>query len=151
MILVIVSETLHVVGAWGATTLGTGSRLGASVYALGAIAVAVVALVWLWRPLQRAADQWGRVHAAAPLVMLAGLFVAIAGGFADLAVLTRSQVPTTLPYDLARTTVAVALGLGIGLAVAGALRLRSEGGRRQSERDSSWPSTQSWHSSSSVA
>jgi hypothetical protein len=164
LVLVIVGETLHVVGAWGATTLGAGTRLGASVYALGSIAVAVVALVWLWRRQRRAAstvaagggvprdaDQWGRVHAAAPLVLLAGLFVAIAGGLADLSVLTRSQVPTTLPYDVARTTVAAALGLGIGLAVAGALRVRPERGGRQSERATSWPSTQSWHSSSSVA
>ena len=125
LMLVIVGETLHVVGAWGATTLGAGTRLGASVYALGSIAVAVVALVWL---LLRG------VHAAAPLVLLAGLFVAIAGGLADLSVLTRSQVPTTLPYDVARTTVAAALGLGVGLAVAGALRVREERGDRQSER-----------------
>jgi hypothetical protein len=142
LIVVIVGETLHVVGAWGATTLGAGTRLGASVYALGAIAVAVVALVWLWRR---------GLHAAAPLVLLAGLFVAIAGGLADLSVLTRSQVPTTLPYDVARATVAAALGLGIGLAIAGALRLRPERGDRQSARATSWPSTQSWHSSSSVA
>jgi hypothetical protein len=142
LILVIVGEVLHVVGAWGATTLGAGTRLGASVYALGSIAVAVVALVWLWK---RGLD------AAAPLVLLAGLFVAIAGGLADVSVLTRSQVPTTFPYDLARSTVAAALGLGIGLTVAAALRLRSERRGRQSERTASWPSTQSWHSSSSVA
>ena len=64
-------------------------------------------------------------------MLLAGLFVAIAGGLADLSVLTRSQVPTTLPYDVARTTVAAALGLGVGLAVAGALRC-PRGARRPS-------------------
>jgi hypothetical protein len=144
LVAVIAGETLHVVGAWGATTAGTGTRLGASLYGLGAIAVSVVALVWLCR---------SGVHAAAPLLLLAGLFAAIAGGFADLSMLSKSQLPTTLPDDLARMTVVAALGFGIGLAVAGALRLRAErGGRRgQSARAPSWPSTQSWHSSSSVA
>jgi hypothetical protein len=146
---VIVVEALHVTGAWDATTAGTGTRLGASVYALGAIAVASVALVWVAR---RGLD------AAAPLVLIAGLFVAIAGGLADISVLTRSQVPTTLPTGLARALVAVALGLGVGLAIVGALRLRAEPARGRSRqlpgsrggRSEPWPETQSWHSSSSV-
>ncbi|HEY8218031.1 MAG TPA: hypothetical protein VIH82_12925 [Acidimicrobiia bacterium] len=144
LVVVIAAQSLHVVGSWGATTLGIGTRLGASVYALGAIGVSVVALVWLWRR---------GVHTAAPLVLLAGLFVAIAGGLADVTVLTRSQLPTTLDDDLARGIVAAALGLGVGLAVAGALRLRPDrrARGRQPADDASWPSTQSWHSSSSVA
>jgi len=114
LVAVVVIETAHVIGAWGATTEGTGTRLGASVYALGAIAVAVIALVWLLRR---------GLHAAAPLVLVAGLFLALAGGLADVTVLTRSQLPTTLPYGVARAIVAVALGLGAGLAIVGALRL----------------------------
>jgi hypothetical protein len=117
LVLVIVVEATHVIGAWGATTLGVGTRLGASVYALGAIAVAVVSLVWMLRR---------GVYAAAPLLLVTGLFVGIAGGLADLTELTRSQVPTTLPDDVARAGVALALGLGLGLAVTGALRLRSK-------------------------
>ena len=66
------------------------------------------------------------LHAAAPLVLVAGLFVALAGGLADVTVLTRSQLPTTLPYGVARAIVAVALGLGAGLTIVGALRLRPE-------------------------
>jgi hypothetical protein len=117
LVTVVVLETAHVIGGWGATTESTGTRLGASVYALGAIAVAVIALVWL---LQRG------LHAAAPLVLIAGLFLGLAGGLADVSVLTRSQLPTTLPYGIARAIVAVALGLGAGLTIAGALRLRPE-------------------------
>jgi hypothetical protein len=97
--------------------VGTGTKLGASVYAIGGIAVAVLALVWLVR---RGLD------AAAPLVLIAGLFVALAGGMADVTVLTRSQLPTTLTPGLARLTVTAALGLGLGLAGAGALRLRPQ-------------------------
>lgn len=113
--LVATSEALHVLGSWGGTTLPVADRLGASVYALVAI---VVTLVALGTVLRRGVDR------AAPLVLLAGLFVAIAGGLADVQALARSEIPTTLGSGLARATVAVALGAGAGLAVAGGLRLR---------------------------
>ena len=116
LVVVIVVEAAHAIGAWGATALGIGTRLGSSVYAIGAIAVAGVTLVWLVRR---------GIHAAAPLLLITGLFVAIAGGLADLTELSRSQVPTTLPDDAARAGVALALGLGVGLTVTGALRLRA--------------------------
>ncbi len=113
--LVVASETLHVVGSWGGSTVGVGERLGASVYAIGATVVAAGALaVVVRRGLER----------AAPLVLVAGLVVAIAGGLADVTALGRSGIPTTLPADLARTTVMVALGAGLGLAAVGGLRLR---------------------------
>jgi hypothetical protein len=122
LVVVAVSEAVHVVGGWGGTSLGAGSKLGASVYAVGGIAVSVLALVWL---LRRGLD------AAAPLVLVAGLFLALAGGLADVTVLTRSQLPTTLPDAAARLAVTLALGLGLGLAGAGALRLRPQRQRRR--------------------
>jgi hypothetical protein len=61
---------------------------------------------------------------AIPAVLFAGLIVAFAGGLADLTTLTRSQLPTEVPADVARLEVALALGLGAGLAAAAALRLR---------------------------
>jgi hypothetical protein len=114
---VALSETLHVVGGWGGTTVSGGTKLAASVYALGGIVVAVLALIWLVRR---------GLSAAAPLVLIAGLFVVLAGGLADITVLTKSQLPTTLSPPVARLTVTLALGLGLGLAVAGALRLRPD-------------------------
>ncbi len=115
LVVVIVVQAVHVVGAWGATTLGVGTRLGASVYAAGSVLVAAVTLVWLVRR---------GLHAAAPLLLITGLFVAITGGLTDLTELTRSQLLTTWPAWLARLCVALALGLGVGLAVVGGLRLR---------------------------
>ncbi len=117
LVVVALSETLHVVGGWGATTVSGGTKLAASVYALGGIVVAVLALIWLVRR---------GLSAAAPLVLIAGLFVVLAGGLADITVLTKSQLPTTLSPAVARLTVTLALGLGLGLAVAGALRLRPD-------------------------
>jgi hypothetical protein len=112
----IVSETVHVVGAWPVTTASVGSRALASIYSIGGIVVSVLALVWL-----RRRDAW----AAMPAVLIAGLFVLVAGGLADVTALTRSQLPTTLPHALGRLTVTVALGVGAGLVIASASRLRS--------------------------
>ena len=123
--IVAVSETLHLVGSWAGTTVGTATKLGASAYAIGGILISIVALVWL---LRRGVD------AAAPLVLIAGLFLALAGGLADITVLTRSQLPTTLSGGVARTTVTLALGLGAGLAATGALRLRPSTARHPRAR-----------------
>lgn len=111
----VVSETAHVVGTWTATSASFASKLGASVYSLGGIALAAVALVWLIvRPPSN----------AIPAVLFAGLIVAVAGGLADLTTLTRSQLPTDAPAPIARIEIMLALGLGAGLAAAAALRLR---------------------------
>ena len=113
--IVVVSETAHVVGTWNATSAAFATKIGASVYSIGGIALAVVALVWLVvRP----------PYNAIPAVLFAGLIVAFAGGLADLTTLTHSQLPTDVPTDVARLEVALALGLGAGLAASAALRLR---------------------------
>jgi hypothetical protein len=112
---VIVSESAHVVASWSATTASLAGKLGASVYSIGGIALAVIALIWIVvRP----------PFNAIPAVLFAGLIIAVAGGLGDLTTLTRSQLPTELPATVARLEVALALGLGAGLAVAAALRLR---------------------------
>jgi hypothetical protein len=113
--IVLVSETAHVAATWTATTASFATKIGASVYSIGGIALAVVALVWLVvRP----------PYNAIPAVLFAGLIVAFAGGLADLTTLTRSQLPTDVPAEVARLEVALALGLGAGLAASAALRLR---------------------------
>jgi hypothetical protein len=115
LLVLIVGETAHVFGSWAATSVAGTTKLAASAYALGGIAVAVLAFVWVVRR---------GVRASAPLLLLAGLFLALAGGLADVSVLYRSQLPTTLPATLARLEVTATIGLGVGLAVVGALRLR---------------------------
>jgi len=112
----VVTESLHVLGTWVGSDATIGNRLGENAYSVTAVLLAVAALIWV-----RRSDAW----VAAPAVLIAGLFMAIAGGVSDLAVLSRSQLPTTLAPGLARLTVTAALGLGTGLAVGAALRLRS--------------------------
>jgi len=132
--LLIGAQVLHVIGLWGGSTASVGSRLGASAYSLGGIALAVIALVVLARR---------GVHAAVPVALLAGLFLALAGGLADVTTLSRSQVPSTLPAWLARLAVALTMGAGVGVAVAAGLALRRErrsGWSRTGDSDRSVPS-----------
>jgi len=107
-------EVVHVLGAWNATTATFTAKLGASIYGLGGIAITLVALIWVARR---------GVTAAAPIVMMAGVFLLLAGGLADITVLSRSQIPSAFAPAVARLTVALAIGLGGGLGLAGALRL----------------------------
>jgi hypothetical protein len=112
---VVVSETAHVAATWTGTTASVATKIGASIYSVGGIALALVALAWtLARP----------PFNAIPAVLFAGLIVFFAGGLADITTLTRSQLPVDGPASAARLEVALALGLGAGLAAAAALRLR---------------------------
>jgi hypothetical protein len=116
LVVMLVGETAHVLGSWQGTTVGGVTKLAASAYALGGMAVGALALVWVLRR---------GVRAAAPLLLMSGLFLALAGGLADVTVLYRSQLPTTLPAAWARLEVAAVIGLGAGVAVLGAVRLRA--------------------------
>lgn len=128
----VVSEVVHLAGAWDATTSSLASKLGAGVYSIAGCVIGVVALVWLTRRDPRDAT---------PIVLVAGLFLFVAGGLADLTSLTRSQLATTLPDGIARATVAIALGVGFGLMVTAALRLRPPPRRAVPSRQPADPAT----------
>jgi hypothetical protein len=112
--LLLAAETAHVVGVWDASTGSEMHRAGGSIYSLAGWVIGVVAIVWLARrdPFE-----------ATPVVLIAGLFLVITGGLAEITTLTRSQLPTSLPATTARVTVAGALGLGVGVVAAAAFRL----------------------------
>jgi hypothetical protein len=113
--LLTLTEIVHVVGLWGGSTASTGTKLGESAYSLAGILLGLLGLGWMWRK---------GAESAVPLVLVAAIFLFVAGGMADVTTLGNSQVPSTLPAAVARLLVAVTLGLGAGLAVAAALRLR---------------------------
>jgi hypothetical protein len=110
-----IAESVHLWGAWPFSTADAGGRVGENLPSIAAVASAVLAFAWLARR---------TVYSAAPLLVIAGLFTAVAGGFADLPVLSHAWVPSRLDPDVARTLVVVALGVGVGVAIAGAMRLR---------------------------
>jgi hypothetical protein len=111
----VVAQIVHVIGLWGGSTASSWSRLATSAYALGGIVLAVAALAVLVRRGPRA---------TAPLALLAGLALTLAGGLADVTTFSRSQVPTTTSLGLDRLAVAVTLGAGVGVVAAAAWRLR---------------------------
>jgi hypothetical protein len=113
--ILVVTEVVHVVGSWDGSGTSFFARLFAALWSILGVALAGVALVWL-----RRRDPWSAV----PAVLVAALFLAIAGGLADVTSLSRSQIPTSLPLDLARATVTAAMGIGFGLVVAAGLHLR---------------------------
>lgn len=115
LVVLVAAEAAHVVGLWGATTDSVPGRLVAVIYSLGAIIIALIALVRLVR---RA--PWD----AAPVVLIAGIFLLVSGGLVGLTALTRSQIPTTLSPALARLSVALSLGIGAGLVFGAARHLR---------------------------
>ena len=113
--LLTVTEIVHVIGLWGGSTATAGTKFVESAYSLGGILLAVVGLVWMWRK---------EVDAAVPLVLVATIFLFVAGGLADVTTLGNSQIPSTFSAAFARLLVTITLGLGAGLAAAAALRLR---------------------------
>ena len=113
--LLTVTELVHVIGLWGASTASTGSKLGASLYSLAGIALGLLALGWMAKK---------GVESAVPIVLVATIFLFFAGGLADVTSLANSQVPSTLPGWMTRLLVSLTLGFGAGLAVACAFRLR---------------------------
>jgi hypothetical protein len=111
-----VSESAHLWASWPYSTASAVGRVGENLPSIAAVVAALVALVWLARR---------SVYSAAPLLIVAGLFAAVAGGFADLPALSHAWIPSRLDATLGRALVTVALGVGSGVAIAGALRLRA--------------------------
>ncbi len=110
-----VSEALHLWGSWPFTRGGLADHLADAIPTLAAIAACGGAAVWL--RVRGAAS-------AAPGILVAGLFVLIGGGLADLPILSHSWIPSRLEPVVARAAVALALGLGTATAIFGALHLR---------------------------
>jgi hypothetical protein len=113
--LLTLTEILHVIGLWDASTASFGTKLGQSAYSLAGIALGLLGLGWIWRK---------GAESAVPLVLVATIFLFVAGGLADATSLGNSQVPSTFSAGFARLLVTLTLGLGAGLAVAAAWRLR---------------------------
>jgi hypothetical protein len=108
-------EALHIWGGWTVSSGSVPARLGGDFASLAAIVVLVMTAWWVIR---------SSPEAAAPGLVIAGLFALVAGGFGELGALSHSTVPTRLDADVARLLVAAALGGGAALLIAGATRLR---------------------------
>ena len=113
-----ISEALHIAGTWGAWSAPIPTRLLGIAPSVFAVTFSVIALVVL------VARRSTRPDSATPLALIAGIFIAIAGGLADFNTLTHALVPTTLSISLARLSVAIAIGGGIGVAIIAGSHLK---------------------------
>ena len=109
-------EALHFWAAWPFSLGTTVGRIGEGLPSIGAVLVCLVALGWVARR---------GVWSAAPALVLAGLFVFVSGGLADLPTLSHAHAPSRLAPEVARLLVSLALGLGLGITLVGATRLRA--------------------------
>jgi hypothetical protein len=108
----VLADAVHTVGAW----LGTPAPILTQLYSnASSFAGWVVAGIAIQRLLT------GRVDAARPYLLLAAIFLALAGAAPDVPSLARSQLPSGLDPILTRVAIATTLGLGIGLAIAALL------------------------------
>jgi hypothetical protein len=105
----------HAIGNWAESSAAFGTKASESIYSIAGVALGVLALGWMWRR---------GTEAAVPFVLVASVFLLVAGGLADISTLGHSQVPSSLPPAIARIVVACTIGLGIGLAATAAMRLR---------------------------
>ena len=128
--LLTLTEIVHVIGLWDASTASFGTKLAESAYSLAGIALGLLGLGWIWRK---------GAESAVPLVLVATIFLFVAGGLADVTSLGNSQVPSTFSAGFARLLVTLTLGLGGGLAVAAAFRLRPASSTRPPARRRSRP------------
>jgi hypothetical protein len=107
---VVLGATLVVdaTGAWQRTAEPAGSKLGPLVAPAACLALAGTGL---------AGATSRRSPTALWRLLLGSLGTAVIIGLVDVDWLRRSQLPTTLHPDLARTAVVVAIGVGLGLVV----------------------------------
>ena len=88
--LLAVCDLAHVAGLWDATTASTASKLGRErLFPRRDRAERCSRSLWMWR---RDTDS------AMPLILIAAIFLFVAGGLADVSTLGHSQIPTTFPY-----------------------------------------------------
>ena len=80
--LLTLTEIVHVIGLWDASTASFGTKLGESAYSLAGIALGLLGLGWIWRK---------GAESAVPLVLVATIFLFVAGG------LGRRHQPRELP------------------------------------------------------
>lgn len=112
-------------GEWRYSTSSFVGHIGVAIYEVAAAVLAAAALVRLQRSRS--------LYAAGPLILLAGIVIAIGAGLANITDLFRSQLPTVISFSVARLLVTASLGLGVGLATVGARNLaRSD--RRSTRR-----------------
>jgi hypothetical protein len=108
----VVCDAIHTMGAWLSSPAPVLTQLYSNASSFAGWIVAGIAIHRLLT---------GRAEAARPYLLLAAIFLSLAGAAPDLPSLARSQVPSGLDPTLTRAAIAATLGLGVGMAIAALL------------------------------
>ena len=132
--LAVVADVVHTLGAWTGTTAPVLTRLYGSATSFASWVIAAIAIQRLLA---------GKLEAARTFMLLAAIFLALAGAAPDVPALARSQLPSGLDPMLTRAAISATLGLGAGILLAALLgwqlrapRPATAGGSRKRARKS---------------
>lgn len=104
----VVADILHTAGSWIASTASAAVKT----YGMGVSAAAWIVGAFAILRLLR-----GQTEAARTFLLLAGVFLLLAGGVLDLPTLGRSQLPSALGPTGTRAAVTAVLGLGAAMVI----------------------------------
>ena len=115
-VLAVAADVIHATGTWLGSTASTMTKLYSNATPFAGWVVAALAV---WRLLRARAGGAADPHDTGnTYLLIAGIFLAVAGALPDIAVLASSQIPEPFPANLTRTAVTVTLGLGGALVLA---------------------------------
>jgi hypothetical protein len=127
--LAVATDAVHTIGVWTGSTAPILTRLYGSATSFAGWVIAAVAIQRLLT---------GKLEAGRTFMLLAAIFLALAGAAPDVPALARSQLPSGLDPMLTRAAISATLGLGAGMLLAALLgrqlrtpRLAPAGARRQ--------------------
>lgn len=113
-VLAVAADVAHATGAWLGSTASTMTKLYSNATPFAGWMVAALAI---WR-LLRARGAADHLDAGNTYLLIAGIFLAVAGALPDISVLDSSQIPEPFPPALIRAAVTTTLGLGSALILA---------------------------------
>jgi len=122
-VLAVAADIIHASGSWLGSTASTITKLYSNATPLAGWIVAGLAIWRLLRDRDRAASRSPApsaldLEAGNTYLLIAGIFLAVAGALPDIGVLDSSQIPEPFPPLLTRSVVAITLGLGASLVLA---------------------------------
>jgi hypothetical protein len=118
-VLAVAADIVHATGSWLGSTATTVTKLYSNATPFAGWIVAALAI---WRLVRgRGAGGSGAPDAletGSTYLLIAGIFLAVAGALPDIGVLDSSQIPEPFPPDLTRAVVTITVGLGSALVLA---------------------------------
>ncbi len=110
--LAVVTDAVHAFGVWTGSTAPILTRLYGSATSFAGWVIAAIAIQRLLA---------GKLEAGRTFMLLAAIFLALAGAAPDVPALARSQLPSGLDPMLTRAAISATLGLGAGMLLAALL------------------------------